>query len=358
MIYFDNATFCKPLPETIEFAQKQISEFYGDSFQIYSEGQKTKAVLEFYRSELALLINSSSSSIFFTSGQTESNNIIANSLQIGDYNSIITSIYEHESVLKSLKFVGSKLNIPLLFVENEIDTGVSLIDLDKILYKNPHSFVSFSHVNRLTGRLLPVKRVVKTIRKYSSVFHCDMSDSLGKLPIDFKNLDIDVITGNSTNVGAISGSGFICAKNDFHLQSVFFLGRNNELGIRPGIENVPAISSMIFALKKSIEKIDENWEYLIKLKSNLKTELESNQVKYSSVSFSEKNFLPHFANLEMINIKNFDIFLIKLDLKNVSVFDSRNELTNMFNNIRISLSPQNTKEEIKLFCQILGSFVD
>lgn len=352
-IYFDNASAQLPTKEVVDFTQKKILEFYGSSNQIHTLGQKSKAELENSRTKLASLLNTQTNTLFFTSGRTESNNIAVNIIGNGEFSAIITSIFEHASVLEPLKNKSKKLNIPIYYVDIEEDTGINLNHLKQLLKQNPNSFVSLAHVNRLTGRLLPISRVAKYVHKYSSIFHSDMSQTLGKVNVNLVNLDVDIMTASADLSCGIRGAGFIYAKQKLSLKPLFY-GNNEESGIRSGVENISAISTMVFAQEQLFNKLKPNWTKVQELKNFLKTELDKNQIKYSSVCFVEEHFLPHIINIEFQNIKNFDAFLIKLDMNDIYIADVRLISLNMLKNIQLSFSPLNFKEEITYFVNKLS----
>ena len=347
-VYFDNVSAYLPSHEVVKYTQKEVAEFYGSTAQTHSLGQKAKAKLENSRTKLAFLLKVKTNTLFFASTRTEANNTVINYINNNRFTAIISSIYEPPSILETLKYKSEELNIPIFFVKNDDDTGINLPDLKQLLEKNQKSFVSLSHVNQFTGRLLPITRVSKLVHKYNSIFHSDMSHTLGKVNIDLQNLNIDIITASADLFGGIRGAAFIYAKSTIQLNSIY-LGNNNEYKVRSGTENIFAISTMVFALEESIKNITTNWNYIKELKLFLKTELDKNKIDYSSICFSEEHFLPYIVNIKFNNELKLDTFLIKLDLNDIYVSNTIYTNISMCKNVILSFCPQNFQEEIKYF---------
>lgn len=353
MIYFDNASIEKTTSETIDFAKSKLEEFFGNSSEIHTAGQNSKAEIEHCRSELAGIVNTTTDKVFFTTGRAEANNIVINSIKKLNPNTIITSVFEHNSILKIIKKISSDSKIPIIFLKTYEDSGINLENFKNIVQQNPNSFISLSHVNNYTGRLLPIKRISKHAHKNNCIFHSDISQSIGKFDVNLQNIDTDIITAGSEQISGIIGAGFIASKNKFEF-SPAILGDNKEYGISQQNENILAISTMLFSLKNKLEKRTYNFEQVSKLKSELKKKLDENNISYNSNSFSKEHFSPYTVNIKFSDINNFQSFLIKLDLNNICVSDLSKTQPNPLNNqIQISFSTENTINEIGSFIDIL-----
>lgn len=275
---------------------------------------------------------------------------MANSIPL-DTKAIITSQFEHASVLKPLEKIAKTLNIPLKYVELNIDTGINLISLKSHLQKNQNSFVSLSHVNRLTGRLLPIKRVAEICHKNNAVFHSNMSNSFGKFDINLKNLDVDIATFSGANIG-IPAIGLFYSKPVFKPKPII-LGQKNEYSLVPGTENLPAILLLTDVLKYFTENYLQIKKHNLELKKHLKEELESYNINFSSYGFSDVNFSPYIVSLTLPDIFNFDNFLLKLDLNNIAVSDGRFYELKQHKNLVISFNLTNNTNEIEKFVNVL-----
>ncbi len=352
MIYLDNIPIQKPLLEVIDFAKKKVSQLYGDTTQLHSFSQKSISEIELARKDISTIINIKPKNLFFTSGFTEANNIIANSLKKNNLKTIITSVFENKSILEPLKIYSEIHKIPIIFVKTNTDFGIDLKKFEKILSENKNSFVSLSHVNEYTGRLLPLNRIAKITKKNNSIFHCDISNSIGKFNINLSKNNIDLATAGATNIGGIRGAGILYCNDNFKLKPVFY-GNKNEYSIRPGIENTVAIATMSFALKKAISEQKQNWNNALKLKDELKSELELKNINFLSNSFSQEHFPPFIVNINIDITVSFKNFLINLDLNDIAVANNRKDFLENKEYIRISFSPTNTVTEIKKLVQTI-----
>jgi cysteine desulfurase len=343
-IYFDNASsskIIKKIKKTIPFS---CYEFWADTNNYHQAALKAKSKIEQARLGIAKLLNVSPATIRFTSNGTEANNL-AISLVDDKFNAIITSKYEHKSVLKTLKIKSEQKNIPIFYVNTFPDSTVDLKHLKSLLQENPNSFVSLAHVNMYTGRLLQLRRVTELCHKYQSVFHSDMSLTLGKLDINLQKPDVDIATASSHKLASVRGAGIIYKKREIEIPKIIY-GNANEFDFRPGAENIYAI----FAMFKTLEYLYKNnlkiSTHIKNLKKILYAELDKRKIQYNSVSKSEIHFLSHINLIYFYNNGGFDKFKIKLDLNDIYIFpvDYMQQKS-----IRISFGEKNTKKEVKEF---------
>ncbi|MBN2663040.1 MAG: aminotransferase class V-fold PLP-dependent enzyme [Bacteroidales bacterium] len=344
-INFDNTPTTPDYSKIFSSLFNNIVDFEANTLNYHQPAINTKVKIEEARISLSNSLNVAPSSIFFTPNGTYANNLSVNSLP-QNTSCLITSHFEHPSVILPLKARSKQLNIPLYFIKTDFDSGVNLEFLKNILEQNPHSFVSLSHVNRLTGRLLPFTRVSKICQKFSSTFHSDMSHSFAKFNIDLQKLNADIVTVSGHTFGAPRGVGMIYSKPEINLKPIV-LGENNESSVVPGAENINAIVSFVkvfnFLLEKNLFYKSEVFE----LKNYLKERLDILEIMYNSSGFSYQHFSPYILNIELPKVIDFNNFLIKLDLNNVAIADGRCTISNMFKNITVSFNLTNNKQQIQ-----------
>ncbi len=345
MIYFENAS------SSLSFFEDTETElFFADTQKQHQKAIESRVKLEQARKNTANLLNTTSDTIFFTPNGTYANNIAINSIP-DNSQAIVTSVCEHSSVLLPILQKSKQLKIPVIYCKYKEDTGIDLADLKSILKKYSQAFVSLAHVNQYTGRMLPISRIAEICEKNDAIFHSDISQSIGKFDINFENIKIDIATASGQSIG-VRGGGVIYANKKMKLKPLI-LGEKNEYGIVSGSENIQAIIS----LSNTLDYISKNRlkfrNYLIELKNYLKNELKKREINFSSKGFSEENFSPYIININFPEIKDFDAFLIKLDLNDVYIVDGKCAKLDMFNNIILSFSPQNTKTEINQFVKIV-----
>ncbi len=343
MIYFDNAAVEKPTKQTVEFAKKKLDLFVGKHSAVHYLGQKAKFELEKSRSDLAGFINAKPINIKFCTNSKDSHLFLYIFLLELKPFAIITSEFEDDFLLNLYKKISETLNIPLKFVSLENDSGISLSDFKQMLEANNRAFISLSHVNNLTGRLLPITRIAKFAHKNDCIFHSDISHSIGKFDINIENFDL--VTANSIHFGGIANAGFIAIRSKMNKYFYDFVEN----------EDVVAISTMIFALQQKLENRESNLAYISDLKEYTIEQLAKNNIFNSEFFEENTHFSPYILNLPFAQVANFEMFLIKLDINNIAVGDARsNALPQMNQNIRISFSRHNSKTEIDFFVERLS----
>ncbi len=352
MIYLDNASSMPPIQAVKDFLKKNVTKLFAPTNAYYFESVKSSAFLEEARIMTANYFYVSPATIRFTSGGTEANNIITRYALQEKCSAIITSRFEHPSVLESLKNISQISGKPLIYVPLDEDTGVNLKKFREIIRKNKGAFVSLAHVNRLTGRLLQISRIAELCHKNNAVFHCDMSLTAGRLDLDLSRVPVDFVSLSSHKCGGIRGAGVIYSRRGLHLQPLFY-GENSEYGLRPGAENILAIYSMALALKDLKIKQKENLKYSSDLKEYLFKLLKKSKIQYFSVSEPTKHFFSDIININFA-VADFQSFLYELDLSDIAVMPINKGIL-PYDSIRISFSPETPKIYAKKFVDILKS---
>ncbi|HDQ16407.1 MAG TPA: aminotransferase class V-fold PLP-dependent enzyme, partial [Bacteroidetes bacterium] len=177
-IYFDNANFYKPDKKTLKYFKSQFDKFYGNSKTIHFFGKKTKAEIENSRHRISSILNVEPNQIVFSSNAFYYFINTVNNLFSSKYNSIITSKFEHPEILEEIQKYSRKNNVPVIFAETDEDSGINTENFKKIVEKKPNSLVSLSHVNMLTGKYLPIKKISKYSHNNNCDFHCNFSHTV------------------------------------------------------------------------------------------------------------------------------------------------------------------------------------
>lgn len=350
-INFDNTSTTPDYSKIFSSLSSNNVDFYADTQQYHQLAINSKVIIEQARIELSNSLNVAPSTIFFTPNGTYANNLAINSLPT-NASCLITSHFEHPSVILPLEEKSKQLNIPLYFIKTQKDSGVDVQDLKNILEKNPHSFVSLAHVNRLTGRLLPITKVSTICQKSDSIFHSDMSHSFAKFNLDLEKLNVDIATVSGHTFGSPRGVGMIYSKPEIILKPIVF-GENNEYSVAPGAENIDSIKVFVKIFGFLSPKNNFYQNEVFELKEILKDTLVASGINFSTFGFSNIHFSPYIVNLELSEVVNFNNFLIKLDINDVAIADGRCSICNMFKNITVSFNLTNNKRQIEKFVNVL-----
>ena len=194
------------------------------------------------RKQVADLINADPSEILFTSGGTESNNTALYGITKKIPNSrIITSSIEHDAILEPCKKL-EKEGFEVIYLPVDNQGLVNTTDLSETITKNT-SLVSIMLGNNEVGTLQPVSEFVKICHEQKIPFHTDAVQAVGKIPIDVKDLGIDLLSISSHKLYGPKGVGALYIKTGISIEPIVF-GGGQERGLRSGTENMPALSDL------------------------------------------------------------------------------------------------------------------
>lgn len=263
MHYFD-WTATTPISDNALNEYNRVSKtIFGNPSSIHPLGLEAKKYLEECRARISKILNAKSSEIYFTSGGTESNSIVINNLvKSVSPGEIITTaiehsaILEHKSTMESLGWKFTTINCPDGFIRPE--------SLKFALNPNVR-LVCIMAVNNVVGSIQPLDDCCKVIREYQNSInrkihiHCDAVQAFGKVPFDLSKLDIDSAAISSHKFFGPRGIGILFNRNKA-LQSLS-KGGGQELGLRPGTENLPAIGAMVVAMEDIINNLESNYLY-------------------------------------------------------------------------------------------------
>lgn len=257
-IYFDNSSTTKPYREVISEVIDCLENIYGNPSASHKLGIDAEKKIKFARENISKLINCSPSELIFTSGGSESNNIaIRGLLKEGDH--IIVSNIEHKSILKLVSEI-EKENIEVTYLPIE-KSGLVNIEKLKDSIKSNTKLISIMHVNNEIGSIQPIKDIVKVVKERSkkAKIHVDGVQSLGKVLIDVKELDIDLLSLSAHKIHGPKGVGALFIKKGLVIKPLI-VGGGQEMNIRGGTENVAGISGFGVAAKITFENFISSTE--------------------------------------------------------------------------------------------------
>lgn len=316
MIYADNAATTKMSKASIEAMNFVINEVWGNPSSLYTHGQKAKELLEKSREEIAGLIGCEPREIVFTSGGSESDNqAILSAAEIGRKNGkmhIISSAFEHHAVLHTLeKLKKEGFEITLLDVHN--DGLVNPCELESAI-KDDTCLVSIMFANNEIGTIQPIKEIGEICQKKNVIFHTDAVQAVGHIPINVKELKVDMLSASAHKFKGPKGVGFLYVKKGIKLKNLIE-GGAQERGKRGGTENLPGIVAMATALKEAVAGIADNTPHIIAVRNKIIEGL--NDIPHSILNGDIKNRLPGNINFCFEGIEG-EALLLLLDDKGIS----------------------------------------
>lgn len=240
-IYLDNAATTRPV-----FTGGEEYYIYGNPSSTHKIGTKAYKNVDKVRSEIAYLIGASKEEILFTSGGTESDNwALKGYLHPGDH--LITSQIEHHAILNTAKYL-EKNGVEVTYLPVNKHGRVSLQDLEDNIKENT-KMISIMFVNNEIGTIQDIKAIGKIAKSYHITFHTDAVQAFLKIPLNVRELNIDMLSASFHKIGAYKGTGFLYVKKELQEKLEPLLhGGKQEYGLRAGTENVPGILSFSHAI--------------------------------------------------------------------------------------------------------------
>ena len=215
---------------------------FGNPSSSHHYGKLVKEVISKARKQVASLINAKPNEITFTSGGTESNNyaIIGTAFsKMEKRRHIITSQIEHPSVLQTLKYLEEKFRFKITYLPVDKYGMVTPQDVEKEITADT-ILITIMHANNEVGSIEPIEEIGRIAKKREVIFHTDAAQSCGKVDVNVEKLNVNLLTIAGHKLYASKGIGALYIKAGTELDN-FMHGAGQELGRRPGTENVPYI---------------------------------------------------------------------------------------------------------------------
>ncbi|MEA4848475.1 MAG: cysteine desulfurase family protein [Clostridiaceae bacterium] len=251
IVYFDNSATTKPHKQVIDEVALCMEEFFANPSSAHRLGIEAEKKASAARARVGKLIGALPKEVIFTSGGSEANNTaILGTVAKGEH--IITSKIEHPSVIKLLESMeAAGCEVTYLEVDNR---GLVKLDQLEAAIKSNTRLITIMHVNNETGSIQPIHDIARLVREKSKKarIHADAVQSAGKLDLDVKGLDVDMLSLSAHKIHGPKGVGALYIKDGLNLKPLI-LGGGQERGIRSGTENLPGISGFGTAAAMALE---------------------------------------------------------------------------------------------------------
>jgi len=305
-LYFDNNA-TTPLREAAEIAMKGAMGPPANASSVHEFGRNARMLIEKARCSVAKLAGCFPHEVVFTSGGTESNNII-----LHHFDNVITSAIEHDSILREdphFKKIGvnSEGQIELEFFQDIVES----IDESK----KPQTIVSVMAANNETGVIQPIEEIARIASAAGISLHSDIVQTFGKNEFNFSESGVTYASLSAHKIGGPTGVGAIIIRNGSKLNGLF-QGGGQERGRRAGTENLIGIVGFGAAAQDAANDI----KHFKKMK-NWRNSFEKNIMKaYTSTRIFSSN-VPRLANTSCISVgaKPAETMVMAFDLAGVAV---------------------------------------
>ena len=371
-IYVDNSASTQVSKLALEAMTPCFTENYGNPSAIHSFGQEAKKVLEQSRVITANSIGAKSTEIFFTSGGTESVNWAIHSAcqqKSGKGTHIVSTEIEHNAVLKTLEKLQNQ-GFEVTLLKPDKHGQISPEQLDSAIRKDT-VLVSIMMANNVIGAVLRIKELCAVAHKSRVLFHTDAVQAVGHIPVNVRDLGIDLLSLSAHKFHGPKGIGVLFSKIP-RIPSAYITGGGQERGVRSGTENVPNIAGMAAALQESVNNLSADMAYKVKLRDRLIEQ--TLQIPGTYLTGDPQNRLPGHASFVFDGIGH-SVYLINM-LNDAGICASSGsacsaaskESSHVLNavgieegmaisSLRISLSVYNTEKEIDIINAKLPEFI-
>jgi cysteine desulfurase len=376
-IYLDTAASTPVADEVIEEMLPYLKERYGNPSSIHKFGRETARAINLARKRVAEMIGASSPrEITFTSGGTEANNLALKGTAIHvqskmpKKNMIITSSIEHDAVLEPCKDLEDKgfvtMHLPV--------TGEGFVrpsELKNMISDNV-ALVSIMYANNEVGTIQPIKELVEITHQAGALFHTDAVQAAGKLPLNVKNLGVDMMSLSSHKINGPKGVGALYIRSNLKILPIIH-GGGQEWYLRSGTENVPGIVGFGKACELANKRMRHYQEHVAGLR-NYVVERVLKEIPRSRLNGLRNERIANNAHFTFFGVNGEDL-IIKLDENGIAASTgsacsvkkqkqshvlkamgfSYEEITG---SLRLSLGMHNTKDEVDRAVNVLSSVIE
>ena len=358
MIYFDNNATTQIDARVFEAMLPFLKNMYGNPSSVHRLGRIAKSAIEVAREQVAELIDASPSQIIFTSGGTEANN-----LALHNSNGLLAiSAIEHPCIAEPAKCKNAQI-IPV-----NADGLIEPEAISKLIKKRP-DFVSIMLANNETGVIQPITEIAAQLNEHGIIFHTDAVQAVGKIPVSFSQLGVQMLSLSSHKIYGSKGCGALVVDKSMAINPLL-LGGGQEQNLRSGTENVAAIVGFGKAAELAKSELETRHTKMLELRTLLESELE----KLPRVTIFAKN-APRLPNTTLFGIDKIEgeWVLLTLDKKGICVSSGSAcasegqepspvllamgiSAEQAKTAIRVSLSHHNTTADVLQFIEVIKSF--
>ena len=365
MIYLDYSATTPVSFEVLDTISKVTKEFVGNANSLHMLGQKSAGLLESATKQIADIFGVNTSEIIYTSGATEANNMAIIGAALANHKKgkhIVVSKLEHPSVYAICDYLKS-IGFEISYVNNDDEGLIDFDDLKKLV-TNDTILVSICAVNPETGIRQPLKMIRQIIKKenIATLFHSDMTQAIGKIPVNLHDVDLASMSGHK--IFGPKGIGLLYKSSMIKITPLLYgSGKYNELN--PGTPPLPLIAALSRAVRLANSDLEKKERFVTLLNERVVNELS----KYPNILInSTKYSIPQILNISVMDVMP-ESLIHALDKQEIylstntacSSGDISTAIMAIYNDqkrakhtIRISLSHVTTTDEINKFLEVFA----
>lgn len=370
-VYLDNNATTPLRPEVLEAMLPFYKDLFGNPSSVHQFGRSVKVKVEEARARLAALIGADPSEIVFTSGGSESDNFAIKGVAFGSKSGhIITSQIEHPAVLSTCKSL-QKMGYSITYIPVD---SFGMVDPDqaRAAIRPDTLIISIHHANNEVGTIQPIEEIARIAHEKGIFFHTDAVQSLGKLPINVKKMDVDLLSVSAHKLNGPKGVGALYIRSGLKKMAPLIDGGHHERHRRAGTENAAGIVGFGKACEIAGAHLESEAARITSLRDRLYKNL-SEKISHTALNGHPSKRLPTTLNMGFEFVEG-ESLLINLDLQGVAVstgsacssgsLEPSHVLTAMgiphekiHGSLRFSFGHDNTEEDVDYVSEILPPIV-
>jgi cysteine desulfurase len=371
-IYIDYAATTPLDSRILKIMKTYFSKKFGNSMSLYYLGREAKDALEESREKVASLMNADTNDLIFTGSATESDNMALKGVAFANKEKgkhIIISSIEHHAVLDTAKWL-QKQGFELTFLPVDKYGFVDPKKLETIIRKDT-ILVSIMHANNEIGTIEPIEEIGKICREKEVYFHTDATQSFGKIPIDVKKMNIDLLTCNAHKMYGPKGVGALFIRNGIKIEPLLH-GGGHEFGLRSSTVNTAGIVGFAAATDIAKKEMVADANRMTKLRDILIEKVL--KIENSHLNGHPKIRLPNNTNFWFAYIEG-ESLILHLDMKGVAAstgsacssesLEPSHVLVAIglkheeaHGSLRLTIGKYTTKEEVDYVAEVLPGIVE
>ena len=372
-VYLDHSATTRTDEDVAKLMMEYMTEFYGNPSSIHSFGRITRKAVEEAREKVARAIGAQPDEIIFTSGGTEADNLALRGVAYANKkrgNHIITSVIEHHAVLDTCKNLARE-GFDISYLPVDEHGRVNPEDVKNAI-TDKTILISVMHANNEIGTIQPLREIGAIAREKGIYLHSDTVQSIGKIPVNVDELNIDLLSISAHKFYGPKGIGCLYMRKGARVLPISF-GGAQERKRRPGTLNVPGIVGFGLAIEKAVASIQEQTAFQSRLRDKLIKEVK-NKIDYVRLNGHPTERLPNNVNLSFQFIEG-ESLLLSLDMKGIAAssgsactsgsLDPSHVLLAIglsheiaHGSLRMTLGKDNTEEEIDYVIEVLPEIVE
>ncbi|SOC04428.1 cysteine desulfurase [Brochothrix thermosphacta] len=269
MIYLDNSATTQPYPEVVKAYGQVATQYFANPSSLHGLGGKVEKLYRESKKQMAQLLAVDENELIMTASGTESNNMAIKSIAWTFQNRgkhLITTKMEHPSVLNTMAFL-EKNGFEVTYLPVDKTGHVAVADVEASIRPDT-ILVSIMHVNNEIGSIQPIAEIGKVLKQYDHVlFHVDAVQSLSKVPLNIKEMGIDLLSASAHKFHGLRGAGLLYKSGYLRIEPLLH-GGGQEAGFRSSTENVAAVVAMAKAMRMEMERMKTEVSQLAALKND------------------------------------------------------------------------------------------